>query len=262
MSFPIEVFESLSRKDKKACVLNSVLPKPVFRAILVGHSGSGKTNVLKNLLFNPKSCYGEYFDFIYIFCGSVDDLEEYERLGKKHKCSMYDDEKECYIKRRMPIGDKLIIQQTTSNDELNELIHELEHNEALVGKRTLIVLDDMITDTLLKNSVSMNAIDTLFVRGRHFKCSVIISTQKYTALKQNLRMINTTNVFLFNGIPNSNLSLIAKELSGSYEDDEFIQIYKEHTKERYSFIVVNLKNSKDKYIQDRNFFYIGESISP
>ena len=156
----------------------------------------------------------------------------------------------------MKIGEKIICKQSTTNDELNELIHELEHNQFFQGKRSLFVFDDMIVNKLLANTTKMNAIDTLFVRGRHINISTIISTQKWSALKQNLRMINATNVLLFNGIPKSNLRLIASELAGHLEDDEFVKIYNQYTREKYSFIMINLKNSADKYVQDKHFDYI------
>jgi hypothetical protein len=246
----------LANTDNKKVVLNPSLPKPAFRLILVGHSGSGKSNVLKNLIFNSETGYADYFDFVFIFCGSVDDLDEYSRLGDKFKCHLFCEERQKYLKKKMKIGEKVICKQTTTNDELNELIRELEHNEFFKGKKSLFVFDDMIVSELLANTTKMNAIDSLFVRGRHFHASTIISTQKWTGLKQNLRTINATNVMLFTGIPKSNLKLIASELSGSYDDDEFISIYNQYTREKYSFILVNLKNTRDKYIQDREFNYI------
>ena len=252
----IEVFKPLGVGDGKKKIIKANLPNPPLRWILVGHSGSGKTNLIKNILFNEDFGYGSYYDFIFVICGSADDVEEYERLANKRKCSCYDDDKKSFSEKKMKLHEKMSIKQSTSNEELMELIDEIEHNEYSKGKRFLFVLDDMIVDKLLKNTTQMNAIDTLFIRGRHFRASTIISTQKYTALKQNLRTLNATHITLFNGIPKGNLKIIAGEVAGAYEDEDILRIYNEYTREKYSYITINLKGTKEEYIQDRYFNYI------
>ena len=252
----IEVFTPLGIGDGKKRIIKENLPQPPMRWILVGHSGSGKTNLIKNILFNQKFGYGSYFDYIFVICGSADDVEEYERLSNRRKCYCYDLEKHKYSTKEMKLKEKISIRQSTTNEELMELIDEIEHNEYSKGKRFLFVLDDMIVDRLLKNSPQMNAIDTLFIRGRHFRASTLISTQKYTALKPNIRILNATHITLFNGIPKSNLRLIASETAGAYEDEDILRVYNEYTREKYSYITINLKSSKDKYIQDSQFKFI------
>lgn len=252
----IEVFKPLGIGDGKQKVIKENLPRPPMRWILVGHSGSGKTNLIKNILFNEKFGYGSYFDYIFVICGSADDIEEYERLAEKRKCNCYDEDKHKYSTKQMKLKEKMSIRQTTSNEELMALIDEIEHNEYSKGRRFLFVLDDMIVDRLLKNSTQMNAIDTLFIRGRHFRASTIISTQKYTALKQNIRILNATHITLFNGIPKSNLRVIASEVAGAYEDDDILRVYNEFTREKYSYITINLKETKEKYILNKSFEFI------
>jgi hypothetical protein len=252
----IEVYTPIGIGDGKKKILKKQLPIPPFRWILVGHSGSGKTNLIKNILYNDNFGYSSYFDYIFIICGSADDVDEYDRLNYKSKCKCYDSDKKQFSKKKMRVEEKCSVRQSTTNEELMDIIDELEHNEYMKGKKYLFVLDDMIVDKLLKNSVGMNAIDSLFIRGRHFGASTIISTQKYTALKQNLRTLNATNITLFNGIPKSNLKVISSEVAGAYEDEYISQIYNDYTREKFSYITINLKQSKDKYIQDTRFNYV------
>lgn len=256
----IEVFKTKTINDFKKKILKSNLPSPPYRIILNGASGSGKTQVILNILLNPQFGYSSYFDYINVFIGSLDDLDEYTELSHKNRCFCYDEDKNKYSKKKMRIDEKMSIRQGVSNSELLELIDEIESNEYLKTKRYLFVFDDLVATDLLKNTTKSSAIDVLFIRGRHLArgASTIISTQKWNMLKTNLRAINATHVFLFNGLPNHQKKLIASEISGGYDEKEFIDIYEKYTNEKYSFIVVNLRNPKQTYLQDRYFNYITE----
>ena len=254
----IEVYKTKSPTDPKKTILKKDLPRPPYRIILNGASGSGKTQVIFNFLLNPKLGYASYFDYINVFIGSLDDLDEYRELAHKHKCMCYDDDANKYSSKLMRIDEKMSIRQGVNNDELLNLIDEMEQNELLKKKRYLFVFDDLVATELLKNSVKASAIDVLFIRGRHIGkgVSTIISTQKWNMLKTNLRAVNSTHVFLFNGLPNHQKKLIAGEISGGYDEKEFIEIYEKYTNQKYSFILINLREPKEKYIQDKNFNYI------
>lgn len=252
----LKVFEPQKTKDKRKNKINKLLPKPPFRMIVVGSTGTGKSNFIKNLIYNDTMGYGGYFDYIFIFCGSVDDVDEYELLAIKNRVEMWDEDREKYVNKRIKLIDKIIVQQTLEEEELYDLIDIFENNEFFRNKRFLFVFDDMIVDRVMTNNNKMNVIDLLMVRGRHFNASVIISTQKWTALKQNIRMINSSQVVLFNGIPKSNLKAIAKELSGFMDENDFKELYFNLTKQPFSFMIVNLKSPRDKYIQDKTFNYI------
>ena len=73
-------------EDKKLTMIPEGLPKPCFRWLFISQSGAGKTNVIKNVIFNNKKngyCYGKYFDELYIYVGTKDDYKEYQRLVQK-----------------------------------------------------------------------------------------------------------------------------------------------------------------------------------
>ena len=253
----IEVYDVKKACDTRLRYINKKLPQPPMRVITTGYSGSGKSNIIKNFIFNPKMGYCHYYDLIFIICGSLDDIDEYERWGKKSKC-VYKDKGKV---KELKIQHKLVIKDGISIDEFNELLSQLEHMEEFQDKRILFILDDMIVSNILKNTTTLSPIDTIFIRGRHitdYGLSIIISTQKYNQLKQNIRIINSTQQILFHGLPTQQLNLIASELCGGFNENEFKNLYKKHTREKYSFIVVNLKEAKEKYIQDKNFKYITE----
>lgn len=251
----IEIYDVKKNRDNKLRYIPKHLPQPPTRIVATGYSGSGKTNVIKNIIFNPKMGYCHYFDLIFVICGSLDDIAEYERWGKKTKCVYKDKGKT----KELKMIHKLVIKDGISIDEFNELLSQLEHMEDFNDKRILFVLDDMIVSNLLKNTTTLSPLDTIFVRGRHitqYGLSCIISTQKYNQVKQNLRTINATQQILFHGLPTHQLNLIASEISGGYSENDFKEIYQKYTREKYSFIIVNLKEAKEKYIQDKNFNYI------
>jgi hypothetical protein len=253
----IVVYDLNKNNDDRLKLINPLAPKPPMRVVLCGHSGSGKTQIIFNFLKRNDIGYNKYFDLIFIFCGSLDDYENYETLTKSCKLDLYN-KKGKKMKKHITLFDKSVIRQNTTINEMNELIHTLEHNEEFRDKRVLFVLDDMIVSSLLKNNNVVSPIDTLMVRGRHIAkgISTIISTQKYTLLKQNIRMINATHLFLFNGLPSHQMKLISSEVSGAYDEKEFINIYNKYAGKKYTFILINLKEDKSRYIQDNHFNYI------
>jgi hypothetical protein len=252
----LEIFHPIKGDDKKIKIIPKRLPQPVFRMLLVGYSGSGKSNLIKNILFNNKWGYNAYFDNIIVICGSSDDVGEYRRLAKKTKVPMWWDEKERFYKsKKEDLIDKMVITQSATETDLKQIVNELEENND-DNNSTLIVLDDMIVDVLFRNKVKPNVIDELYVRGRHLGkgVSVVISTQRYLMISQNIRFTNGTQLVLYNGLSPMDIATIAQETG--YEYDDLVALIEKLIPEKYMFFVLNLKGSREKMIQDGRFKYV------
>lgn len=252
----IKVFEPEQSQDTRRKILNKNIPKPPYRQIIVGTTGSGKSNLIKNYIFN---FYKDYFQEIYIFCGSLDDCEEYERISEKTFFNKWNNKKErLYKSKREPMSSKVSVFRNINEKDLMELYEDIEEEQQEKGKKfpILFVFDDMITDRLFKRSVNSSVIDSLFVKGRHINLSVIVATQRYRLLNLTVRDANSSQVVVFNGVGEKELDAIAEEHSGHLEKDDFKQLYKETTREPFTFLVVNTKAVKTKRFQNSQFQFL------
>ena len=93
----------------------------------------------------------------------------------------------------------------------------------------------MIADMI--NNKKLNYIITeLFIRGRKLNISLVFITQSYFKVPKDVRL-NTTHFFITK-IPNKReLQGIALNHSSDIDPKKFMNIYRECTKEPYSFLV-------------------------
>ena len=234
----IKVYPSLSNKvDKKIKLIDENKMMPPFRTVLTGPTSSGKSNFIKNVLFNKQFKYCKYMDEIYVFCASKDDLIEYKNWAIKEN-----------IDKKFKFMDKY------DDEAVKELIDSIETDniKRKNPQRVLIVLDDQICNNVSSRS-KLNAVDEIFIRGRHANISVIISTQKYKALSNNMRVLNVSNVVIFNGTNSNDLDAIASEHANTLSKDEVERLIKDHIDKPYSFVMINYKHTPEKRFQDSNF---------
>jgi hypothetical protein len=250
------VYEPKNNVDVKRAILPSQIPKPIFRIAIIGSTGSGKSNLVKNIIFNLYKCY---FDEVYIFIGSLDDYDEYNDLGENTKCLLWNKKKgQLYKSKKIPLIDKMVIEQDVDEEELQQLYTTLEEEQYSKQKRirSLWVFDDKITSGLFKKAGNAGVINKLLVQGRHINASVIFTTQKYRMLPQNARATNISHLILFNGLSKQEISIIAEEQSGHLAKDDFVKLYYDLTKEKYSFMIVNTLESREKRFQNQMFEYV------
>lgn len=229
-----KVYEPNQVKDKKLQHINTkLLPHPPLRGIIVGSSGSGKTQFILNILFN---WYKKYYDEIYCFIGSKDDAIEYRRLAKKNRMS-----------------DRLNVIEKMDLEKIEELYDDIEKSNLYDDEKSnvLFVFDDRILD-ISKRKHSVNIIDELFIKGRHARISTIISTQKYKLLNTNMRVCNTNLLVIFPS-NNKELQAIAEEHSGLENPKDFLEKLKKNLKVRYNYIVLDLTKAIDNRLRNKKF---------
>ena len=102
-------------------------------------------------------------------------------------------------------------------------------------RKILIVSDDIIADMI--NNKKLNPIVTeLFIRGRKLNISIVFITQYYFKVAKDVRL-NSTHFFIMKILNKRELQQIALNHSSDIDFKDFMKIYKECTKEPYSFLI-------------------------
>ena len=151
-----------------------------YRIFKIGGSGSGKTNVLLNLIENQPD-----IDKIYLY--AKDPYEEKyqylinirEKVGLKH----FND-------------PKALIECSNDMQDAYKDIDEYNINKE---RKILIVFDDMIAE-IIKNKKLNSIVTELFIRGKKLNICRVFITQSYFKVPKDVRL-NTTH-FLISKIPN------------------------------------------------------------
>ena len=113
----------------------------------------------------------------------------------------------------------------------------------------------MIADII--NNKRLNSIVTeLFIGGRKLNISLVFITQSYFKVSKDVRL-NSTHFFIMK-IPNKGeLQQVALNHSSDINSKDFINIYKKHTAEPYSFLVNNATLASSNSLRFRkNIFNI------
>ena len=121
-----------------------------------------------------------------------------------------------------------------SND-MQDVYKNIEDYNPIKKRKVLIIFDDMIADMI--NNNKLNPIVTeLFISGRKLNISIVFIMQSYFKVPKDARL-NSTHFFIMK-IPNErDLQQIALNHSSDIDFKDFMNIYKEYTKEPYSFLV-------------------------
>ena len=210
------------------------IPDHPYRILIIGGSGSGKTNTLLNLINNQPD-----IDKIYLYAKDP-----------------YEDKYQFLIKKRENIGlkhfndPKAFIEY--SND-MHDVYKNIDHYNPDKENKILIVFDDMIADMI--NNKKLNSIVTeLFIRGRKLNISLVFITQSYFKVPKDVRL-NTTHFFIMK-IPNKReLQQIAINHSSDINTKDFINIYKKCTDKPYSFLVNDTTLASDDPLRFRKNLY-------
>ena len=212
-----------------------VLFSLAMRLLLIGKSGSGKSNLLINLLANEKFPYSKLFDGdrIFIFSPSLrgdeklKTLIKYKEIPDSNLFNEYSDE------LLLDLYEELV-------DDVSERLNENEKIEP-----TLIILDDLSFSGKLANR--FNALSKLMCNSRKFSISIITLAQAYTQIAKNIRL-QATGCIIFN-TNNRELDTISEENNYLKNKNAFINMFRSVVLERNDFLVINYSNNfKDLYL--------------
>ena len=192
------------------------IPDHPYRILIIGGSGSGKTNALLILINNQSDV-----DKIYLY--AKDPYEaKYQYLIKKRKKVGLDHFND----------PKAFIEY--SNDML-DFYKKIEDYNPHKRRKVLIVFDDMIAD-MIDNKKLNPIVRELFTRGRKLNISIAFITQSYFRVPKDVRL-NSTHFFIIKISNKRELQQIALNQSSDIDFKDFIKIYKKCTARPYYFLV-------------------------
>ena len=206
------------------------IPDHPYKILLVGGSGSLKTNALLNLLNNQSD-----IDKIYLY--AIDPYErKYQYLINKREKVGLDHFKD----------PKAFMEYSNYMQDVYKIIED--YNPGKKGK-ILIVFDGMIADMI--NNKKLNPVVTeLFIRCRKLNISIAFITQSYFKVPKDVRL-NSTHFFIMK-IPNKReLQQIALNHSSDIDFKDFMKIYIKCTAEPYSVLVNDTTLPSDDLLRFR-----------
>ena len=194
------------------------IPDHPYRILTIGGSGTGKTNVLLNLINNQPD-----IDKIYLYAKDP-----------------YEDKYQYLINKRESVGISHLNDPKAFIDYSNDM-HEVYKNINNYNpdkeNTILIVFDDMIAD-MINNKKLDSIVTELFIRCRKSNISLLFISQSYFKVPKDVRN-NSTHFFIMK-IPNKReLQQITINHSSDINTKDFIEIYRKCTDKPYSFLVVD-----------------------
>ena len=209
------------------------IPDHPYRILIIGGSGSGKTNLLLNLIENQPD-----IDKIYLYAKDP-----------------YEAKYQYLINKREGVGidhfndPKAFIEY--SND-MRDVYKNINYYNPDKENKILIVFDDMIAD-MIHNKKLDSIVTELFIRGRKLNISLVFITQSYFKVPKVVRL-NTTHFFIVKIRNKRGLQQIATNHSSDISTKDFINIYGECTFEPYSFLVIDTTLASDNPLRFRKLF--------
>ena len=144
------------------------IPDHPYRILIIGGSGSGKTNALINLINEQND-----IDKIYLYARDLNE-PKYKILIKKRK--------DAGIKH---LNDpNAFIECSNTMDDVYENIHGYNSRRK---RKILIVLDDMITN-IVTNKKFQSIMKELFIRCRKLNILLVFITQSYFSVPKDVTL--------------------------------------------------------------------------
>ena len=202
--------------DQPDCVENDLLPKLPMGCLIIGRSGSGKTQAMVNMLTN-ENLLGNYFDIIYLFTDAKPDKE----LIKDLKL------------------DKKNIIDSFSEEKVKEIMEKAERTIDKIGfkesPKIMFLFDDILSNQKFLKSKTATKLATA---NRHFNISYIFCSQYYKKLPPVMRT-NARYTIIFPSSMSENIKIADELTPPRMNKKKFLSYIDYATKERYSFLSIN-----------------------
>ena len=210
-----------------------ILDRP-YGILIIGASGSGKTNALLNLIKEQDD-----IDKIYLYAKDLSE-PKYEFL----------------IKKREDVGIKYcndpnaFIECSNRMDDIYQNINDYNPSRK---RKILIVFDDMIAD-IMSNKKFQAIIKELFIRCRKLNISLVFNTQYYFSVPKDVRL-NSTPYLIMTISNKRELQNIAINHFADIDYNDFVRIYRECTRKPYSFLTIDTMLPKIDPLRFRKNFF-------
>ena len=169
-------FDNYVNKNKTESNENwPYIPDHPYRTLIIGGSGSRKTNVLLNFIENEPD-----IDKIYLYAKDPYEAKyQYlikirEKVGIDH----YNDPRA----------------YTEYSNDMRDVYKNINYYSPDKENKLLIVFNDMIADMICNKKLD-SVVTELFIRGRKLNISLVLITQSYFKVPKDVRL-NTTHFFI------------------------------------------------------------------
>ena len=152
------------------------IPDHPYRILIIGGSGSGKTNALLNLIKEQDD-----IDKIYLYTKYLNE-PKYEFLIKKCKD----------VGIKYCNDPNAFIECSNRIDDVYQNIDDYNPSRKI---KILIVFDDMIAD-IMSNKTFQAIIKELFIRCRKVNISLVFITQSYFFVQKDVRLNSTHSLIM------------------------------------------------------------------
>jgi hypothetical protein len=200
---------NLKRFDK----LDDRLLKPPFLLIFQGSVRSGKSNLIMNMIYND-NMYHKAFDQVIFISPTIHQDLTLEKMREDDEIIKLDDPEDL--------------------DDILKKIVDSQQEEENENDHLLLVIDDCLG--YIKSGSYLNFLCT---RYRHYRLSLIITSQDFRSIPNKIRQ-NATGYIIWKTNNQKELDKIIQEFGGMFKD--FLLYYNEATDKPYNFLFMNLRN--------------------
>ena len=212
-------FDEYTNENKKEHNLNwPYISDHPYRILIIGGSGTVKTNALLSLINNQQD-----INKIYLYAKDP-----------------YEDKYQYLINKRESVGlkhfndPKAFIEY--SND-MHSVYKNIDNYNLNKENKILIVFDDMIAD-MINNKKLYSIVTELFIRCRKLIISLVLISQSYFKVPKDVRN-NSTHFFIMKITNKRELMQIAVNHSSDINIKDFIEFYRKCIDKPYSFLVID-----------------------
>ena len=233
----------LKAKDicDKFIIKKDILPDVAFRMLVVGRSGSGKSNILSCLVALP-DWYSKNFigDNIYLWSGSKGD-DKINKLVEYKEIPDVNVRHEWFDTEVSEVYDELV-------DDWKEKVDEGERPNDV-----LFIVDDMFYSNKFANSrMKDSMMSKVFMNGRKFNISIVILAQKYSSISSGLRE-NANAIFTF-GATNKQIELMEGDFNYLPSSKDFYKVFRDATNgSKHDFLFINIDRPINERYMNKEF---------
>ena len=195
------------------------IPDHPYKMLIIGGSGSGKTNALLNLIKQQLD-----IDKTYLYAKDLNEpnyellIKSLEDAGTKH------------------LNDSNAFIECSELNVLNtmdDVYENIDEHSPSRKRKILIVFDDIIAD-IVTNKIFQATSKELFIRCRKLNISLVFITQSYFSIPKDIRL-NSTHYLIMKIYNKRELQNIAINHSADIDYKDFMKVYIECTKNRILF---------------------------
>ena len=215
---PIETDKT--KLPQKASSKQNITPMYPFSMVLSGRSGSGKTQLLLNML-TRKDLLGDFYHKIIIFSPTAGDLDDTYSTLKLPP--------ENFIKKFDSSMLETILNNRKAEIKKDGIEKVGRHN------RVILIFDDMIAERKFLESKENLMLFTLL---RHYLISVVVLSQSFKKIPRSIR-INSNFTCIFPSLESEIAIMIEEITPAGVSKKAFRKIIDYCTEGRYDFMTIN-----------------------